>query len=133
MVGMGRLGWGIVLKRLTGLVRKKEIRDYVEKEFGYDLSHTCDEIRPGYFHQESCQRTCPEAITAFMDGNDFEDVIRTAVSLGGDCDTLTDIACAMGEAFYGLPEKFKTRVLEITTPEMHEVMKRYDEKNSTVV
>ena len=35
---------------------------------------------------------------------DFEDVIRTAVSLGGDCDTLTCIAGSMGEAFYKISD-----------------------------
>ena len=68
---------------------KDEIRDYIVTEFGYDLSRTCDEIRPGYHHVETCQQTVPEAVTAFLEGTDFEDVIRTAVSLGGDCDTLT--------------------------------------------
>ena len=71
---------------------KDEIKSYIIREFGYDLSRTCDEIRPTYHHVESCQKTVPEAITAFMEGTDFEDVIRTAVSLGGDCDTLTCIA-----------------------------------------
>ncbi len=51
---------------------------------------------------ETCQETVPEAITAFMEGQNFEDVIRTAVSLGGDCDTLTCIACSMEEAFYSI-------------------------------
>ena len=32
--------------------------------------------------------TVPETITTFMEGDSFEDVIRTAVSLGGECDTL---------------------------------------------
>ena len=82
---------------------KEEIKEYIIREFGYDLSRTCDEIRPGYYHVESCQETVPEAITAFLEGNDFEDVIRTAVSLGGDCDTLTCIAGGMAEAFYGVP------------------------------
>lgn len=109
---------------------KEEIKDYVEKEFGYDLSRTCDEIRPNYRHVESCQETCPEAITAFLEGEDFEDVIRTAVSLGGDCDTLTDIATAMAEAFYGLPEQFKTWAIELTKDDMHEVMQRFDEKRA---
>lgn len=109
---------------------KEEIKDYVVKEFGYDLSRTCDEIRPNYYHVESCQETCPEAITAFLEGKDFKDVIRTAVSLGGDCDTLTDIATAMAEAFYGLPEQFKAWTLELTTDDMHEVMKRFDEKRA---
>ena len=66
-----------------------------------------DEIRPGYHHVESCQKTVPEAVTAFLEGTDFEDVIRTAVSLGGDCDTLTCIAGSIAEAFYGVPDEMK--------------------------
>ena len=45
---------------------KEEIRDYIVQEFGYDLSRTCDQIRPSYYHNESCQKTVPEAITAFL-------------------------------------------------------------------
>ena len=84
---------------------KDEIKEYIIGEFGYDLSRTCDEIRPGYHHVETCQQTVPEALTAFFEGEDFEDVIRTAVSLGGDCDTLTCIAGSMAEAAYGIPEE----------------------------
>lgn len=88
---------------------KAEIRAYVEQAFGYDLSRTCDQIRPGYFHVESCQQTVPEAITAFLEGENFEDVIRTAVSLGGDCDTLAAIAGSMAEGFYGVPQELKVQ------------------------
>lgn len=86
---------------------KAEIKAYIEKEFGYDLSRTCDEIRPGYSHVETCMETVPEAITAFLEGDSFEDVIRTAVSLGGDCDTLTAIAGSIAEGFYGVPDELK--------------------------
>lgn len=86
---------------------KEEIIEYIENEFHYDLSRTVDEIRPGYYHVESCQQTVPEAISAFIEGYDFEDVVRTAVSLGGDCDTLTDIAAAMAEAMYEIPREMK--------------------------
>ena len=86
---------------------KEEIKSYIEAEFHYDLSRSCDEIRPGYRHVESCQETVPEAITAFLEGDSFEDVIRTAVSLGGDCDTLTCIAGSIAEGFYGVPEALK--------------------------
>lgn len=88
---------------------KAEIRNYIEDEFGYDLSRTCDEIRPTYRHVESCQETVPEAITAFLEGEDFEDVIRTAVSLGGDADTLTAIAGSMAEAMYEVPDSIKEK------------------------
>ena len=40
---------------------KEEIKKYIIQEFDYDLSRTCDEIRPGYHHIESCQETVPEA------------------------------------------------------------------------
>ena len=86
---------------------KQEIKTYVEENFGYDLSRSCDEIRPGYHHVETCQETVPEAITAFLEGESFEDVIRTAVSLGGDCDTLTCIAGSIAEGYYGVPEELK--------------------------
>lgn len=91
---------------------KAEIRNYIEDEFGYDLSRTCDEIRPTYRHVESCQETVPEAITAFLEGEDFEDVIRTAVSLGGDADTLTAIAGSMAEAMYEVPDSIKEKGCE---------------------
>ena len=104
---------------------KDEIRKYITDEFGYDLSRTCDEIRPGYRHVETCMATVPEAVTAFLEGEDFVDVIRTAVSLGGDCDTLTCIAGSMGEAFYGVPEELKKECLDRVSPEMGDVIKRF--------
>ena len=86
---------------------KAEIKAYIEEQFHYDLSRTCDEIRPSYHHIESCQETVPEAITAFLEGESFEDVIRTAVSLGGDSDTITCIAGAIAEGYYGVTDELK--------------------------
>ena len=104
---------------------KAEIKACIEKNFHYDLSRTCDEIRPKYHHVESCQETVPEAITAFLEGTDFEDVIRTAVSLGGDCDTLTCIAGSMAEAFYGVPQDLKDKAREYLKPDLLEVLDRF--------
>ncbi|MCQ2437442.1 MAG: ADP-ribosylglycohydrolase family protein [Clostridia bacterium] len=81
---------------------KKQIKAYIEREFGYDLSRTCNQIRPNYHHVESCMETVPEAITAFLEGSDLEDVVRTAVSLGGDCDTVAAIAGSIAEAYDGV-------------------------------
>lgn len=106
---------------------KAEIREYITSEFGYDLTRTCDEIRPGYHHVESCQETVPEAITSFLEGRDFEDVIRTAVSLGGDCDTLTCIAGGMAEAFYGVPEELVKECRNRVTERMVEVLDSFEE------
>ena len=105
---------------------KEEIREYIVGEFGYNLSRSCDEIRPGYHHVESCQETVPEAIIAFLEGTSFEDVIRTAVSLGGDCDTLTCIAGSIAEAFYGVPAILEAECKARLPEDMLEVLRRFD-------
>lgn len=109
---------------------KVEIRNYIISEFDYDLSRTCDEIRPTYRHVESCQKTVPEAMTAFMEGTDFEDVVRTAVSLGGDCDTLTCIACSIGEAYYGVPDELVDECKKRLPDDMLALLGRFEERLS---
>lgn len=106
---------------------KAEIKAYIEENFGYDLSRTCDEIRPHYRHVESCQETVPEAITAFLEGESFEDVIRTAVSLGGDCDTLTCIAGSIAEGFYGVPEELKKQCENRLPEDLRAVLHRFNQ------
>ena len=91
---------------------KPEIRQYVEQTFGYDLSRTCDEIRPYYRHVETCQQTVPEAIIAFLESTGFEDALRNAVSLGGDSDTLACITGGIAEAFYGMPQELRNETLK---------------------
>lgn len=76
---------------------------------------------------ESCQETAPEAITAFLEGDSFEDVIRTAVSLGGDCDTLACIAGAIAEGFYGVPEELKQECRNRLPEHLLKVLLRFDE------
>ncbi len=84
---------------------KAEIKHYISEKYYYDLTRTLDDIRPNYHHVESCQQTVPEAITAFLEGENFEDVVRCAVSLSGDSDTLTAIAASIAEGFYGIPDE----------------------------
>jgi len=105
---------------------KAEIKAYVEREFGYDLSRTCDEIRPTYHHVESCQETVPQAIIAFLESTDFEDALRTAVSLGGDSDTLAAITGSIAEAFYGVPEELRQECRKRLTPELAAILHRWE-------
>lgn len=83
---------------------KEEIKKYIENEFHYDLNRTLDEIRPSFHMDETCQKTVPEAIIAFLEARDFEDAIRNAVSLGGDTDTLGAITGSIAEAYFGISE-----------------------------
>ena len=104
---------------------KGQIKAYIEGEFGYDLSRTCDEIRPGFGFDVSCQGTVPEAIIAFLEAEDFEDNLRTAASLGGDCDTLTCISAAVGEAYWGVPEELKEECRKRLPEDMLAVLDRF--------
>lgn len=80
---------------------KAEIRKAIETRFEYDLSRSIAEIRETYEFNESCQETVPEAITAFLESEDYENAIRLAISLGGDADTLACITGGIAAAFYG--------------------------------
>lgn len=111
---------------------KKIIRNYISDNFEYNLNRTCDEIRPYYHHVESCQETVPEAIIAFLEGNDFEDCIRNAVSLGGDSDTLTAITGSIAEAYYGIPEEIIKQALFYLDDEQRKILKRYREFLSSI-
>ena len=108
---------------------KQEIKEYIEDYFGYDLSRTCDEIRPTYQFNESCQGTVPESIIAFLESTDYESAIRLAVSLGGDADTMGAITGCIAEAFYGgVPDHIRKEVLKILPNEFIEVMRKFYQK-----
>ena len=79
---------------------KKEIRRFITDTFGYNLDRSCDDIRPTYGFDGSCQGTVPESIIAFLDSKDYEDALRLCISLGGDADTMGAITGAIAGAYY---------------------------------
>lgn len=108
---------------------KAEIRQYIEAQFGYDLSRHVDEIRPTYSFDESSQGTVPQAIRAFIDSTDFEDAIRTAISLGGDSDTLACITGGIAQAFYrGVPDTIQKTVYRVLDERLGLITLRFMQK-----
>ena len=110
---------------------KEEIKKYIENEFHYDLNRTLNEIRPGYHMDETCQKTVPEAIIAFLEAKDFEDAIRNAVSLGGDTDTLGAITGSIAEAYYGIPEWLMTECRKRINRDMRVVLDDFNDALSS--
>ena len=100
---------------------KAEIKNYVESAFGYDLNRTIDEIRPTYRFDVSCQGSVPEAIIAFLEGNSFEEVIRLAISLGGDSDTIGCMAGAIAACMYPIPDYIAEKCDSILTDDLKEI------------
>ena len=106
---------------------KAEIKTYVENTFGYDLNRTIAEIRPRYGFDVSCQGSVPEAIIAFLEGKSFEEVIRLAISLGGDFDTIGAMAGAIAACVYPIPEEIAERCNSILTEDLREIKDRFFE------
>jgi ADP-ribosylglycohydrolase len=104
---------------------KDKMRSYIADRYGYDLTRTLDKIRPVYKFNESCQKTVPEAITAFLESNGFEDAVRNAVSLGGDSDTLAAITGSIAEAAYGIPKTISKKAISLLDDRLLEILDRW--------
>ena len=107
---------------------KEAIRTEIERRFGYNLHFTCDEIRPAYTFKETCQESVPQAIVAFLEGKDFEDSIRNAISIGGDSDTIGCITGSIAEAFYGVPEELRNKAMEYIPDELKTIVTEFENK-----
>jgi ADP-ribosylglycohydrolase len=106
---------------------KEDLRKEVSERFGYDMHRTVEEIRPGYAFDVSCQGSVPESIICFLESDDFESSVRSAVSLGGDTDTMACIAGAIAEAFYGdLPGTIMEKVKELLPAEFLQIVSRFN-------
>ena len=105
---------------------KEEIADYVAKEFGYDYSESLEEMRARHKMDESCMDALPKALRSFMDGESVEDVIRNAVSLGGDTDTIAAIAGAMAEGMFGMDALHKGKVMLMVEHDMLAVIGEFE-------
>ncbi len=106
---------------------KEEIRNYISTKYSYNLNRTCDEIRPVYGWDGSCQGTVPEAMVAFFDSTDFESAIRLAVSLGGDSDTLACITGGIAEAFYKeIPDDIALEIWKLIPDDFKAILKEME-------
>ena len=105
---------------------KKQIKKYIEDTFGQYLDEPLDSIRQHYSFDGTCQGTVPQAITAFLESNNYEDAIRKAVSIGGDSDTIACITGGIAQAHYKIIPPFivdKTR--EILPVELLELLNKF--------
>lgn len=108
---------------------KDDIRREIESRYGYALTESLDAIRRRYMTRPAvtCQETVPEALTAFLASENFEDAIRKAVALGGDTDTLAAIAGSVAEAFYGgVPDPLRREAHSRLDPRLAAILETWD-------
>ena len=104
---------------------KEDIKDYIEKKY-YDLNFNLDDIRDEYKFDVSCQGSVPQAIKAFLEGNDFEDVVRCAISIGGDSDTIAAMAASIAEAYYGIPKDIVDITNTYLSADLKQILNEFD-------
>ena len=103
-----------------------EIREYTERF--YPIDFTLDEIRPDYDFVETCQGSVPQALEAFFESPGFEDAIRNAVSIGGDSDTIADMAGAIAEAYYGADPEMKNIALSYLDQDLLDIAEEFERR-----
>ncbi len=103
---------------------KESIKKYVEDNY-YILDYDYDDLVKNYKFDETCQGSVPQSIYAFLISNSFEDCLRTAISMGGDADTMSAIAGGIAEAFYGIPNEIKNQIFDYLTDDLIEVVNEF--------
>ncbi len=108
---------------------KLSIKSYVETTFGYNLNRTIEEIRPIYEFDVSCQGSVPESIIAFLEAENFEDAIRTAISIGGDSDTIASMTGAIAAAYFKeIPDTFIRKMNEYLPNDFKVILEAFEAK-----
>ncbi len=102
------------------------IKNYASIYYNVDFNYLS--LKLTYKFNETCQETVPQAIYCFLKSESFEDAIRTAISIGGDSDTLAAITGGIAEAFYGIPEDIKTQAISFLDKELKNILFEFDEK-----
>lgn len=104
-------------------IPREEIKIYIQDNFNYTLQQHLNQIRPHYRFDSSCQGSVPQAITAFLESDNYEDAVRKAISIGGDSDTIACIAGGIAQAYYKeIPLFIVEKVKEVLPPDLLEVV-----------
>lgn len=111
----------------TGKIDKDAVKRCVEHSFGYEILPV-KRIRETNSFNETCQVTVPQAISCFLEGEDFEETIRLAISIGGDSDTIGAIAGSIAEAYYKIPDNITVEAISKLPDDMFTVLNSFISK-----
>jgi len=106
-------------------VPTEKIGLWIGTQFCYDLSVPIDIIRTNYVRTERAKDSVPQAINCALQSSCFEDAIRSAVSIGGDSDTIAAIAGGIAEAIYGVPRAIAEQGWAFLPKDMRDIVSEY--------
>lgn len=114
---------------------KEEIKAYIEKEFGYNLDRSDEEIAEFVNRVRSekktewAENTCPLAIIAFLTTDDYESSIWKSISYGCDTDTVACMCGGIAAAYYGVPQDIINEVTDYLPHEILNIINEFDHTN----
>ncbi|MCS4089329.1 ADP-ribosylglycohydrolase family protein [Rhizobium sp. BK176] len=111
---------------------KDRVREVIEEAIGYDLTTPLDHIRPDFGFRLLASETAPVAIRSVLEGNDFEDVMRLSISMGGDADTIAAVAGGIAEAYYPIPRDMQDHVFRRLPPEVRQALVEFNARKRQV-
>lgn len=127
---------------------KSEVKSYIETTFGYDLDQSIESIRlrsqrfaemkrvyrttgvanPEFKQMSDAAVSVPMAIVAFLEGRSYEEVLRIAISLGGDADTIGCMASSISVHLYGIPQTIYNEGCKFVPSDMMAIIEEFDAK-----
>ena len=106
---------------------KKAIKEYISETFpSYDLNRKIKDIRPSYQQVFNCDDVVPESIICYLEGKDYEETVKLAISLGGDTDTMACISGGIAAVNMPVPEKISNYAYEILPPELRKTVEDFN-------
>jgi len=109
---------------------KEELKNYLDYTYDYYLDQKLVLLRNSYEFTNDTKETVRPAIIAFLESTSFEDALRNAVSLGGDCDTIANITCSIAEAYYkDIPNSIVEKAKSYLPEEFVELLKELKNMN----
>lgn len=83
---------------------KNIIKDKISRRYGYNLNVSYNQLKKQHKNECICQRSVPASLICWLNSSSYEDCIRKAISLGGDCDTEGSIAGALAAVKYDVDD-----------------------------
>ena len=101
---------------------KEEVKQLISEMFPmYDLNRKIDNIRPSYKFEVDCDKVVPESIICFLEGDNYEETVKLAISLGGDADTMACISGSIAAARMEVSEEYAKYALGLLPPELKDI------------
>ena len=109
---------------------KEFIKQYIIDNFGFeDKGFEAYKEFGIHSHYETAKDTWPIAFASFLEADNYEDTLRTALLCGNDSDTICAMAGSIAAAMWGIPQSIITQAVEFIPAEMLDVINEFDNLN----